>query len=41
MNLIETMLKQDFTDPINLVPFLMLIAIVLYFVAIFADRPPQ
>ena len=41
MHLIETMLQRDFSDPINLVPILMLLAIALYFIAIFSDRPPQ
>jgi len=41
MHLIETMLQRDFSDPINLVPFLMVLAIVLYFIAIFLDQPPE
>ena len=41
MEKINQLLKTDFSDPMNLIPLLMIIAIALYFIAIFADRPPE
>ncbi len=41
MEKINQLLETDFSDPMNLIPLLMLIAIALYFIAIFADRPPE
>ncbi|WP_456432997.1 hypothetical protein [Nitratifractor sp.] len=38
---LQRMLEIDLTDPINLIPVLMVLAIALYFIAIFADRPPE
>ncbi|WP_456428633.1 hypothetical protein [Nitratifractor sp.] len=31
----------DFSDPINLLPLLMLFAVILFLVALFSDQPPD
>ena len=41
METLKTIMEMDFTDPITLIPLFMLIAIALYFIAIFFDQPPQ
>ena len=31
----------DFSDPVNLLPFLMLLAVILFLIALFSDQPPD
>ncbi|WP_456457142.1 hypothetical protein [Nitratifractor sp.] len=35
------LLALDFSDPINLLPLLMLLAVILFLVALFSDQPPD
>lgn len=41
MEKINELLKVDLSDPINFIPVLMLLAVALYIIALFADRPPE
>ncbi len=35
------LLTLDFSDPINLLPLLMLLSVILFLVALFSDQPPD
>jgi hypothetical protein len=41
MKTVNELLKIDFSDPLNLIPLLLVAAIIIYAIAIFADRPPE
>ena len=41
VDLIHALIERDFTDPYNLIPLLMVGTIIIYTIAIFADRPPE
>ncbi len=40
-NMLHDLLQKDFTDPVNLIPLLMVAFVALYFIAIFLDHPPE
>ncbi|ADV46498.1 hypothetical protein [Nitratifractor salsuginis] len=41
MEKISELLKVDLSDPINLIPLILIATIVIYAIAIFADQPPE
>jgi hypothetical protein len=41
MKTISELLKIDLSDPYNLIPLLLIGTLVIYAIAIFADRPPE
>ena len=41
MDTLKMIMEMDFTDPINLIPLLMVAMIAIYLIAIFLDQPPQ
>jgi len=40
-NYLQAFIQRDFTDPVNLIPLLIFATIVIYFIAIFLDQPPE
>ena len=41
MEVWQKLTETDFSDPINLIPFLTVVALILFLVALFSDRPPE
>ena len=41
MDVIRELLERDFTDPVNLIPLLIVAMALIYLIAILLDQPPR